>query len=197
MRNWNILNLIFYCLYNLVFAALLLKHVSAEACPQASSKTAVFTIGSICYEVIEDPATQVMFASAQQDCESRGGNLVTIKDNQTESKLLVNLRQMSDSHTVLLGLRKSGEQWKWVTGENLDYSSWAPDTPCADCECAKLNLATDGRWQKFQCQTSDWFTIYVCEYDPSRSSAGSNPAYGVVSLLVAGLFTALTWSRRL
>lgn len=59
---------------------------------------------------------QVSFTVAAEDCQQRDGRLFTVKDNITQAELVENLEYVSDSHMILIGLRKLGNEWRWITG---------------------------------------------------------------------------------
>ena len=78
-----------------------------------------FTIGDSAYQLIQNPSSQTTRDFARSDCQSRNGDLLTIKDEATQNKLLEILDNISDSHTILLGLKKEAGQWKWVDGKSM------------------------------------------------------------------------------
>ncbi|XP_060584605.1 C-type lectin 1-like [Ruditapes philippinarum] len=151
----------------------------------------MFEINSMCYHYIEKPDIQVTFDIAEPDCRSRKGHLLTIKDNATQEELKRQLANVGDVHTILIGLKRDGGVWKWVTGENLLYNNWKEGEICSNCDCAKLKLREGGVWESVPCQTADWFTAYVCQYAPVD---GSNAAYNVhpVQWSVLSLLSTLT-----
>ncbi|XP_045161627.2 collectin-12-like isoform X2 [Mercenaria mercenaria] len=165
--------------------------IDATGCPEVKNKEDnLFIINSMCYHFIATPDVQVTFDSAQPDCVSRGGHLVTIKDNETQAELTSVLQQKAESHTILIGLRRQGELWKWVTGEPLAYNNWKDASTCRSCDCAKLKLRETGVWEGFSCQATDWFTAYVCEYEPTSSSA-KRPFLSVLSTITAVMIVML------
>lgn len=144
------------------------------ACPQVLNEEEgfTFTIDYLCYRYIEKPEDQITFSTAKDDCIRRGGQLVTIKNNETQTALAANLQNVSESHTVLLGLQRTGDTWQWITGETVTYTNWETETTCTECNCAKLKMRSRGKWEKFNCQTVDWYTVYICESDLSSSVQG-------------------------
>lgn len=164
-------------IFVLLFTFTTVRIIECSDCPAVTEDGHYITkIDSTCYHYIETPDDQVTFASAEPDCVSRGGHLVTIKDNKTQVELVRVLQtdfQVS-SHTVLIGLRRQGSEWTWVTGEKMSFENWESSIVCQDCACAKIKLMSGGAWEKINCQSSDWFTAYVCEYSPTSSGSRHN-----------------------
>ncbi|XP_060584607.1 dromaiocalcin-1-like isoform X2 [Ruditapes philippinarum] len=141
-------------------------------CPDVENKDDVtFTFNSKCYEYVESIDTEVSFTTAEEDCRLKEGRLVTIQDNTTQVELVEQLEYISDSHTVIIGLRMKGSEWRWTTGDSLSYSNWDSDTSCnGTCACAVFNLSSGGTWERYNCDAPSWFAVHVCEYGSSSSS---------------------------
>lgn len=173
-----------------ILEAILLVTLALEkvecGCPERTDPSVrEFQVGALCYQYFEDVDTQVLAPSARQDCQNKGGNLLTIPDNTTQAALYMNLLHISDSHTVWLGLSKQGSEWRWDNGSPLTFSNWEEGDDCLQCACAKILLSSEGKWKKFNCDQTDWYTVHVCEY--GRATAGSSRR-----LLCGTLLTFLT-----
>ncbi|XP_052760314.1 lymphocyte antigen 75-like [Mya arenaria] len=143
------------------------KQTGAAVCPEVMDKEdTTFEHNGHCYHVVELTETQVVYDQAQGDCTSRGGHLLTIPDNKTQTFVAENLQDRSESHTILLGLKKEGATWKWVTGVEATFFNWEPSVK-VEGNCATLRLDRMNYWEKYTCTPTDWYTTYVCEYPPA------------------------------
>lgn len=158
---------------NAVFCVIVFVFVTVSGeCPHvADEEDFTFSIDSICYHYIEPrDSRQVFFAVAESDCKSRGGHLLTIKDNNTQQELLKQdrLGKVSQSHTIVIGLRKSGSGWQWTSGLKATFFNWNTKSHSTG-ECTRMVLQNGGTWEKYDCSTTEWYLAYVCEYDPNAS----------------------------
>lgn len=65
---------------------------------------------------------------AKEWCESKGGHLVTIS-NENEWNAIQELLSRNNGMPVWLGAENTSGTWKWVTGENMEYSDWENNQP--------------------------------------------------------------------
>ena len=122
------------------------------------------------------------FARAQDDCEERGGHLVTIS-SAVENKLVRGLVNSSKWIGGTEDVSESSEgtgAYAWVTSEPFSYTNWAtrePDQARVRCMGLTLNqncyehcisMDGEGLWSDALCDISDG---YVCEWEP----AGTQP----------------------
>ncbi len=65
---------------------------------------------------------------AEAYCESIGGYLATIT-SQEEQQAVENILESGNKNSYWLGARKTGSEFKWVSGEQMTYTNWASDQP--------------------------------------------------------------------
>jgi len=67
---------------------------------------------------------------AKRFCEDRGGHLMVITSNEEQS-LAVEMLRRSGGDSAWIGLTEEGHlgDWRWVTGEPLNYQGWARGEP--------------------------------------------------------------------
>ncbi|HEY7956648.1 MAG TPA: lectin-like protein [Polyangia bacterium] len=114
------------------------------------------------------------WASAERDCQSRGGDLVSITSQGENDRV----RTLVGATTAWIGLTTPPAQavatqsWKWVTGEPVSYNGFAPSQPNdggSGEDCGQI--ASDG-WHDYACGwastgnlplSSELTFPYVCE----------------------------------
>ena len=76
------------------------------------------------------PEKALSWHEAQRFCEERGGHLVTIT-SPGEQFFAAQLARRSEMKAVWIGLTNEGHagEWKWVTGEPLEFQGWAKGEP--------------------------------------------------------------------
>ncbi|KAL4220831.1 Ricin-type beta-trefoil [Mactra antiquata] len=143
-------------------------------CPDVENKDRrvfQFENPDICYEYVETTDETVTYSDAMSNCNSRNGALLSIPNNETQVAMVHKLTHLSDSHTVLLGLRRENNVWKWPSGEATTFTNWQVGTEqCRDCNCAKMLLQENGQWERIDCNSAEWYTVFVCEYGNAGSS---------------------------
>ena len=80
------------------------------------------------YKLFDDSMT---WTEAKAYCESLGGHLVTITTGDEQQFIIDRLIPQGVKNTYFIGLSKDDEQseWKWVTGEEVDYTNWDRGEP--------------------------------------------------------------------
>lgn len=79
------------------------------------------------------------WSEAKAICERIGGHLATV-NNQGEQSIIESLLTSRSSHAEVykncywLGGYKEANAWKWVTGDELTYTNWAPGQPDIESE---------------------------------------------------------------
>lgn len=104
------------------------------------------------------------WTDAQAEARRLGGNLVTINDAAEESWLRATFSQ---TERLWMGLTDAADegQWKWVSGEAVAYTNWAPGEPNNDGSLQHYGVINyqnqwddtqlEGSW--LQDQTGTWF----------------------------------------
>ncbi|KAH3781311.1 hypothetical protein DPMN_159138 [Dreissena polymorpha] len=161
-------------------------------CPNIEDKERnSIVIGSMCYHYVDSTTTRVTYDEAQADCKTRSSNLMTIADNSTQTTLVTKLTDLSDYHTILLGLKKYENAWRWITGKPLTYVNWNPKSNTSG-DCAAMRLDKGGLWEPVGCGKTDWYTVYVCEYTPSGSSSGHLTTFSILMHVAISLLITLS-----
>ncbi|MCI6189283.1 MAG: GBS Bsp-like repeat-containing protein, partial [Clostridium sp.] len=106
---------------------------------------------------------------AKEICEQMGGHLMTI----TESWEQDIAKDFSNKYGSNLYIGATDEEeegnWKWVTGENFDYTQWAVGEPNNDGNGEDyLGLFQNGLWNDF----SDNYFRYILEIDSALPILG-------------------------
>lgn len=106
-------------------------------------------------------------------CENLGGHLATITSAE-ENDALFNYMKESGYETAYFGFTDKDNEgdWKWVTGENVDYTNWSSGEPNNDGN-GEENYAefyykyTDGTWNdgNFNNGTTNDRCNFICEWD--------------------------------
>jgi cysteine-rich repeat protein len=124
------------------------------------------------------------FEGAQQDCEDRGGHLVTISsdaENDIAQSFVVQSKFIGGFEDVEL-MDPSAGTYQWVTGEPFTYQNWdeeedQPDRDGTRCSsfgpvsqqcyehCARM--LGNGLWDDQRCDLEDG---YICEWEPAGQS---------------------------
>ena len=121
------------------------------------------------YELITNYLT---WAEAKEDCEVRGGHLVTIS-NFEENEFVSSFA--AERNTIWIGFTEEANEgsWQWITGEKITYINWAPREPnnYGGIDEDYAEMGGSGRW--FDNVNSDP-NPYVCEWEPDFSENNAN-----------------------
>ena len=109
--------------------------VTPDASPDATPDTTPDATPSPSYEVPGDIVRyELVFADyswemAAAACEEMGGHLATVSD-QAELDEIIAVAEEAGASLVWLGAyRAAGDQWTWVTGEEIEFYPWADGEP--------------------------------------------------------------------
>ncbi|XP_076451774.1 uncharacterized protein LOC143287566 [Babylonia areolata] len=139
-------------------------------CPKSVKVTRyVKTFGDYCFEFV--PRERSWYG-AHDECRSRHGHLVVIRDRNTQNFVVRTLRSFHwPRNGIWLGAtdRENEMSWKWVSGHRVryGYSNWASGQPSCHIlcfeDCAQMRLDDGGRWHDYKC---DWIEdySYICQY---------------------------------
>ena len=127
------------------------------------------------YEVIDVSKT---WTAARDDCEKRGGYLVTVTSKEEQKFIEDLLSKQGKQKNYWLGAYREGKNWQWVTGENFTYYNWMSGEPRNTSSENKLMLArvppsekSRNDQYKWNDEYNDgngwkWGTYgYICEWD--------------------------------
>ncbi|XP_037550782.1 complement component C1q receptor [Nematolebias whitei] len=121
---------------------------------------------------------ELNFEKAQQNCQDNGGNLMTLRDQNEESKLLELVKtHHSKRLKIWIGLKRNKKEcmladktlkgFKWISGEeDSQYSNWKkePTSTCVE-RCVKVDYTSSDpnqlQWTEAACKTS---AFYACKF---------------------------------
>lgn len=106
---------------------------------------------------------------AKSYCESLGGHLVTITDENEQAFIENLLSEKGTKKSYWIGCKlNSNEEMYWVTEEDMTYSNWAPDEPDNYQENQGYGLILRnpipsnpqkwylGKWSDIDCDGNSW-----------------------------------------
>ena len=126
--------------------------------PQSGAKPpeevfdSLMAFGGHQYYISRSPAT---WTDANTLCQKYGGHLATITSDAENKAVLQALQQRNIARNVWIGLTKVNGNWRWVTGERLEFTYWhtgQPDNNQGDQNDAQIWLGTSpwlkqpGKW---------------------------------------------------
>ena len=121
------------------------------------------------------------WTDARSSCEKMGGYLVTVTSEEERLFLMNNIFQ--DSRQSFWAGATDFEtegQWKWITGEPLNYTDWARGEPNDEKEEDYLELPLYFNYQWNDVPNAVKPNCYVCEWeesiDPALKPALARPA---------------------
>ncbi|XP_017290313.1 complement component C1q receptor [Kryptolebias marmoratus] len=121
---------------------------------------------------------ELSFDEAQRDCVDNGGNLITLRDKNEESKLLELIKtHHSKRLKIWIGLKRNKKDcmiavtplkgFQWISGEeDSQYSNWKKD-PASTCleRCVKVNYTSSDpdqlKWTDAACKHP---AFYACKF---------------------------------
>ncbi len=111
------------------------------------------------YVLYANPKT---WSEAKVDCESRGGNLVTIT-SQEENDFVSSLTEEEDGVWIGFIDEVTEGDWQWVTGEPVTYTDWASEEPNNSGEGEDYaSIYSWGEWNDLSDEETHY---YICEWE--------------------------------
>ena len=103
---------------------------------------------------------KINWTSAEADCVSKGGHLVSI-GSPAENSFVHNFRG-GQCNTIWIGLKRKDRKspFEWTDGTVIWDLRWAND-PTHNGNCVKMGSA--GKWKAMDCQPTPTPKCYVCE----------------------------------
>ena len=139
--------------------------------------SAVFCIGCVVdpddgrYEVVNQSSS---WADAKREAERRGGYLAVITSDAEQRTIESLIRNGTRDRYWIGGYCESDRDWKWVTGERMSYTNWAPEAPnnyMNDENYVSICRLPDNRWVFLLGQWEDEGELggrnngYIIEFD--------------------------------
>jgi hypothetical protein len=120
-----------------------------------------------CFKLF-DKSKLLTFEDAKQYCLSRGSTMLTIHSTEEREFIAKNFYESSDLvNEVWLGLRRKGDQFKWIDNSSLDFTSWAIDSPRDrknyDCVQISSEIYRVGDWIEKPCNRKN---LVICQKTP-------------------------------
>ena len=123
--------------------------------------TAVTSYNGHVYALYEN---KTYYDQAQSLADKMGGHLATIT-SESENNAVVSLMGNASQNGYWLDGTRSGDSWKWTTGESYSYSNWESGEPNnADGVENYMEIYKSGYWNDARSMTS-WFKGFVLELD--------------------------------
>jgi hypothetical protein len=72
------------------------------------------------------------WTDARDYCKSKGGHLATITSLEEQEAVFELVKNKGTKNLYWIGGYKTNGIWAWVTGEQWDYTNWAPGEPNSD-----------------------------------------------------------------
>ncbi len=141
--------------------------------------------GGNCYFREGRKKARASWEKAQEICETRQANLVTVND-ANEQKFLEGILGKRGSWCGLNN-KDNQKELKWVSGEESDFTTWAPNQPRKSKKrrCVHIQVASDNhKWVMQKCAKKYRFT---CE----KGKSGVNNFWSSLGFLC--LFIIRLW----
>ena len=133
------------------------------------------------YRVINNGAT---WQQAKQVCAVMGGHLVTINSASEQQFIESLIKSKGNRNSYWLGGYKSGNTWRWVTGESFSYTHWGQWQPDNDGAALMMYRSIGNGWPLGAWNdlpenggTPPFFGTqnmgYVCEWDSSQEQTAT------------------------
>lgn len=112
------------------------------------------------YEVYEELKTQ---PEARKFCQDKGGDLASITDCETFSRLKTQIPSTGPEPSMWIGAMKKGNDVTWLDGSPSNFKFWAPGSPSGDGPCVEMwehgwnDIGCTVRKSPFVCSFNDKF----------------------------------------
>ena len=146
----------------------------------ADSGTIVNAANGNSYQRID---TQMDWHSAKSYCESQGGHLATITSQQENDFIGQNFIVSGVYDHLWLGTTDEADEstWRWVTGENWDFTYWNNDEPNGGTSENYLEMrhfAHDSRLYVWNDYPNSREFSFVCEWESTPGSCNCDAKTG-------------------
>ena len=108
--------------------------------------------------------TKLSWFSAYSYCAELGGHLVTVTSEDEQKYLNSYMKSKSYSAKTWIGGYNDVTEFRWVTGEPFEYTSWQSGQPnqADDVDWFVMMNAVFGQWNDYPPLTKAYF---ICEWD--------------------------------
>jgi len=127
---------------------------------RANTAKLINPVNNHVYQRFDVPAT---WGKAKTSCANKGGYLATIT-SQAENDWLYNNNVIKNKWLFLGASDSENEgQWKWITGEEWNYTNWHSGEPNNQGNEDYLTMNIDGSWNDGKASSTP--LAYLCEWD--------------------------------
>lgn len=118
------------------------------------------------YEIIKE--RHLTWEEAKEKCEKAGGHLVTIT-SQEEMDYIKQTLQLGSGRYWIGAYREDKSNWKWVTGEEWNYTNWSEGEPndSSNVISNENRVVTwgNGEWNDLNEKNTGEQNGYICEWE--------------------------------
>ncbi|KAH9490402.1 C-type mannose receptor 2 [Bulinus truncatus] len=124
----------------------------------------------VCYRYFSQQST---WHTAQSNCQSHGGHLISIHDDRTQSFIFSLMIRQKPISPIWLGLNDASveSRYQWSDESPFDFTLWSrgePNSLSVSEDCTEM-LPTDGKWNDNNCHV---VRPYICAIQRSRPTPG-------------------------
>ncbi|XP_056375176.1 macrophage mannose receptor 1-like [Hyla sarda] len=155
--------------------------------PQGNCQPDWLLFGKKCYRIFGNENEEVIdWHAARTSCLSKGGNLVTINDDLTQSFLIANLIDAKADVWIGMNDVNSEHKFLWTDQSGVYFTNWAKGHPSGshiyaydddtDCVAMKRGSVLDaGAWTEEECELNKG---YICQkaQDPEIPAVPTAPS---------------------
>ncbi|XP_044150020.1 macrophage mannose receptor 1-like isoform X2 [Bufo gargarizans] len=140
--------------------------------PEGGCPSGWLSFGQMCYGIFgTEEGEAVHWDNARRECQSLGGNLVTINDDLVQTFLMSNLKDVKIDVWIGLNDKKKEIKFVWTDQSGVHYTNWAKGHPrgywSTDCVALQVeSVLAAGTWIEQECSVNRG---YICQkyMDPS------------------------------
>ena len=111
--------------------------------------------------IVEPDRYYYRWDEAKEYCEQMGGHLATITSEEEQQIISECLENEGEYKQYWLGGYKN-ENWRWITGESMEYSNWDSGEPNGNGSC--LEIYNSGLWDDTKNEEHK-VKGYICEWE--------------------------------